>query len=421
MLSTSSFNALLKTLEEPPPHVKFVLATTDPERIPVTILSRCLQFNLRRLLPAQIHAQLVRIVSDEGVEADDEALARLARCGDGSMRDGLSLLDQAIAFGAGRVTAQDVDRMLGLVDHRHIVSLIAALASNQGSDVLEIVAELVSRSRDLDAVLVSLAETLHRVCLLQTVPEYRDDERPDWDALENLAGRISVADAQLWYQIAVKGREELAIAPDPRTGLEMALLRMLAFRPADAVENDAGSGAPGDTKSSGGTGATERAGTVGSSRQVADGGGPVRAPAGEAPRAVSRGIREPDDDHDWIALAGRLELSGPTRELARNLHLQSRQDDRWEFVIAPSLRHLGSATCVDRLSQALSEEMGHPVQVRLVDSGERPLRTAASLEEQRLRTKMTDAERSIERDPTVRALKREMGAHVVGDSIQPLQ
>ncbi|MEE4217180.1 MAG: DNA polymerase III subunit gamma/tau, partial [Xanthomonadales bacterium] len=177
MLSASSFNALLKTLEEPPPHVKFVLATTDPEKIPVTILSRCLRFNLRRLLPDQIRAYLETLLANEQIESETEALAVLSRAADGSMRDGLSLLDQAIAFGGGRLRTDDLKKMLGLVDHEHVASMVRALTAGAAEDLLSIVEELVAQSRDLDSVLLSLAEVLHRVTQVQCAPGYRDAER----------------------------------------------------------------------------------------------------------------------------------------------------------------------------------------------------------------------------------------------------
>ncbi|MEJ8567585.1 DNA polymerase III subunit gamma/tau [Elongatibacter sediminis] len=431
MLSASSFNALLKTLEEPPPHVKFVLATTDPDKIPVTILSRCLQFNLRRLLPAQIQQQLDRIVEDEGIESDGAALSRLARCADGSMRDGLSLLDQAIAFGGGKVSSADVERMLGLVDHGIIAALISAVAEGRSNDLLEITGDLVARSRDLDTVLVDLAETLHRICLVQTVPGFRDEERSDWDSIQDLAERISVEDAQLFYQIAIKGRQELGIAPDPRTGLEMTLLRMLAFRPAGA-----GAGTPRDRSSeSEGGGRQAASGAAGESRQPSVGSSAAAA-AGQGPQMQAGTESEPgrgnvvppqaieaggEVDEEWIALSQRLELAGPVRELARNLHLRRRSGGNWEFVIAHSLRHLGSPGCIERLGRAISEQVGHAVQIRLIDREDDDLKTAASLEEQQLRTKMTDAELAIEQDPTIRSLKQDMGATVITDSIQPLQ
>ncbi|MEJ2400761.1 MAG: DNA polymerase III subunit gamma/tau [Xanthomonadales bacterium] len=427
MLSASSFNALLKTLEEPPPHVKFVLATTDPQKIPVTILSRCLRFNLRRLLPDQIRGHLATLVENEGVETESGTLEVLARAADGSMRDGLSLLDQAIAFGGGRLALQDLEQMLGLVDHEHVAAMIRALAANEAQAMLDVVGELAAQSRDLDTVLANLAEVLHRVTLLQSVPGYRDAERSDWAAIEDLAGLLSVEDAQLFYQIAIKGRGELGLAPDPRTGLEMTLLRMLAFRPAET-----GAAAPSAASSGGRTrrekpspAATAAAKPAGAQRRT------QRATAVESPRpeAASRAPAEkpaPATDSgerptEWVRLLENLDISGQVRELARNVQLKSRSEDRWEFIIAPALRHLGSASCLDRLGQAISARVGHPVRVRLVDEDGVELQTAASLEEQRMRRNMSEAERAIADDPTVRELKEEMGAVIVEDSIQPLQ
>ena len=409
MLSTSSFNALLKTLEEPPPHVKFVLATTDPERIPVTILSRCLRFNLRRLLPDQISAYLKKLVDVEKIEAEPETLTVLARAADGSMRDGLSLLDQAIAFGGGKLAMTDLTKMLGLVDREHVTSMIRALASDNAQSLLGIVEDLVSQSRDLETVLVNLAEVLHRITLVQCVPGYRDPERSDWDAIEELAGQLSAEDAQLFYQIAIKGRAELGLAPDPRTGLEMTLLRMLAFRPAEP----AGS-APAPTTAT----TPGQSPKPGRNRTR-----PVTArPREPAPSPESAKPRPPaEPSPDWVAMLEDLDLVGQARELARNVQLKSRSDDHWEFEIAPSLRYLGSETCVNRLSQAISSRLGHPVNVRIMDNESTELQTAAALEAQKVRNTMSEAERAIEDDPTVRELREQMGAKLVEDSIQPIQ
>jgi DNA polymerase-3 subunit gamma/tau len=409
MLSTSSFNALLKTLEEPPPHVKFVLATTDPQKIPVTILSRCLRFNLRRLLPDQIGAYLEKLVEAEGIEAEAETLTVLSRAADGSMRDGLSLLDQAIAFGGGKLSMADLEKMLGLVDHEHIVSMIRALAAGDAESLLNIVDDLVSQSRDLETVLVNLAEVLHRTTLVQCVPEYRDSERSDWDAIVQLAEIISAEDAQLFYQIAIKGRAELGLAPDPRTGLEMTLLRMLAFRPADVQGTlPSGSALQGTSPKNSRSAGTDKP--------------PAAAAAISATAAVeSTSKASTTPPSDWVKLLGELNLSGQARELARNVQLTSRSDDHWDFAIAPSLRYLGSESCMSSLKQAISDRVGHPVNVRLVDEKKAELRTAAALDEQKMRDHMSEAEKSINDDPTVKSLKEQMGAKVVEDSIQPLQ
>jgi DNA polymerase-3 subunit gamma/tau len=423
MLSTSSFNALLKTLEEPPPHVKFVLATTDPQRIPVTILSRCLQFNLRRLLPDQVAAYLKKLIDAEGIEVEPETLTVLARAADGSMRDGLSLLDQAVAFGGGRVLMSDLEKMLGLVDHRHVISMIGALADGDAEGLLAIVEELVAQSRDLGTALANLAEILHRVALVQCVPGYRDPERSDWEAIEELAGRLPAEDAQLFYQIAIKGRNELALAPDPRTGLEMTLLRMLAFRPAAAAPAvPPAAGTPSRARPRTASRTTPKAASKAGAGKAAQGTSERSEPA---PAPASAGTKKAEKQGaaggDWVDLLDQLELSGQARELARNVQLKARDDDRWEFVIAPALRHLGSAACVDRLSEAISDRMGHPVRVLIRDQEDSEPLTAAVLEQQRLHRNRSEAEKAIRDDPTVRALQEQMGAELIEDSIQPLQ
>jgi len=430
MLSNSSFNALLKTLEEPPPHVKFVLATTDPQKIPVTILSRCLRFNLRRLLPDQIRAFLATLVEREGIEAEPGTLEVLARAADGSMRDSLSLLDQATAYGGGRLVMDDLQQMLGLVEHEHVAAILEALAANEPQAMLDIVAELTAQSRDLDTVLSRLAETLHRVTLVQCVPGYRDAERSDWPAIEKLAGLLGVEDAQLFYQVALKGRAELGLAPDPRTGLEMTLLRMLAFRPAESGATGGGAKtvrAQAQRRSSPAPGAAARAPeaaprrprpappATAEARPVAPA-PPPAAPAESPPPAT------PDASQtDWVRLLDDLDISGPVRELARNLQLKRREAGRWEFVIAPALRHLGSPALIERLGQAITERFGQTIRVRVVEEGGTELRTVARLEEQREQRNMSDAERAIEDDPTVRELRDGMGAEIVEGSIQPLQ
>jgi DNA polymerase-3 subunit gamma/tau len=233
MFSTSSFNALLKTLEEPPPHIKFLLATTDPQKVPVTVLSRCLQFNLKRLVPEEICAQLAHILTLEGVPFEDPALTLLARAADGSMRDGLSLLDQAIAFGGGRVGAEDIRAMLGTVGRDMSLNLLSTLASRDGARLLDEVARIHELTPDFGGLLQELLGFLHRIALFQQVPSTLAPDDPERQILEGLARDLAPEDVQLFYQIALMGQADLPLAPDPRTGMEMVLLRMLAFRPAE--------------------------------------------------------------------------------------------------------------------------------------------------------------------------------------------
>lgn len=419
MLSRNAFNSLLKTLEEPPPHVKFVLATTDAERIPVTILSRCLRFNLRRLLPEQISAYLEKIVASEGVQAEPAAIERIARVADGSMRDGLSLLDQAIAYGGGQLADAEVAHMLGSVDHAHLAALVRAVADEDGATLLEIVAELAAQARDLESVLTGLAEIFHRVSLVHCVPDYSDPERSDWESIAELAGRVGAEDAQLFYQIAIQGARDLGMAPDPRTGLEMALLRMLAFRPARSA----------DSTESGAGGREQR--TVTEPRRaeagkVAQAGQPDTASARQArPAAVDIGAGPEPVSHsvggdDWAGLVEQLDLSGPVKELARNIQLQERSGEQWRFVIPKTVSHYGSRSMVQKLQSALATRLGQPVRLVLMTASSQ-VQTPAAVAEDATRKARSDAERAILQDETVRALQERMGATVVEDSVQPLQ
>jgi DNA polymerase-3 subunit gamma/tau len=431
MLSTSSFNALLKTLEEPPPHVKFVLATTDPQKIPVTILSRCLRFNLTRLLPDQIEDYLAGLLTAENIEYEKDAVALLARAADGSMRDGLSIMDQAISHGAGSLSYSGVKDMLGVVEHERVATIIRALTEGDAQAILDVVEILVAQSRDLESVLIDLAEYMHRIVLVQCVPDYQDRERSDWESIVELAGQITAEDAQLYYQIAIKGRQDLSLAPDPRTGLEMTLLRMLAFRPADAAANTAPASVPpvpakmsGEPDVSKSGEKTVRSGELSLAKErLAD---ENRAPAvvephdNPRPEPVLMSETEPPGK-EWINLLGRLDLTGQVRELAQNVQLDSASEDKWDFVISPSLRHLGSKGCIDRLENAISQQMGYRVSVNLADSKSSSLLTAAELREQGSRERMSEAEKMLEQDKTVRALKDQMGAVIHKDSIQPLQ
>jgi len=231
MFSNHSFNALLKTLEEPPPHVKFLLATTDPQKLPVTIRSRCLQFNLKRISEERIESYLAELMDKESVAMEGAALAPIARAAEGSMRDALSLLDQAIAFGGGTLREAEVATMLGTIEHRQLLRIVEALSGNDGEMLLQQVEELAEQAVDFTAVLVELIAQLHQMALIQMVPSVATDRGVDAEWVE-LANQVSPEDLQLFYQIALTGRKDMPMAANPRSGLEMVLLRMLAFRPA---------------------------------------------------------------------------------------------------------------------------------------------------------------------------------------------
>jgi DNA polymerase-3 subunit gamma/tau len=452
MLSGHSFNALLKTLEEPPPHVKFVLATTDPQKLPVTILSRCLRFSLTRLLPDQISTHLEKILQAESIEADESAIMRIARAADGSMRDGLSLLDQAIAFGGGSLKDADVASMLGSIDHVHIAAIIDALSRSDANALLDIVNDLVLQSRNLETALDELAEAMHRIALIHAAPDFRDPERADWDSLVEHAAQISPEDAQLYYQIAITGRRDLGLAPDPRTGLEMTLLRMLAFRPAETGV----AGAAPVAKSTAATSDTVSAGSpeekqIAKNRAASDGNeaakvaraafdamhqsasaSPAKSPEPELelePPAEPESVSEPgtvaasadeEPEQYWSSLQASLDLSGAVREFARNLQFESADEDRWRFLVPDTLQHLGSRSVVQSLQSALSSRLGHAVMLDLHTASE-PVKSVAAATERAEINLMSEAERAIDQDSTVQEIKEKFGAKIIPDSIQPIQ
>jgi len=239
MLSNHSFNALLKTLEEPPSHVKFLLATTDPQKLPATVLSRCLQFNLKNMVPAQIIEHLQYVLREETVSFDDESLALLARGAEGSMRDALSLTDQAIAHGSGKLVADEVRAMLGTVSRTKVLDLLAAIADNDAKQALDVVDDLATHSPDYSGALDELSSVLHQVAIEQAVPGSLDESSPEFARMQTLSQRLTTDDAQLMWQMAIASKRDLVLASDPRSGLDMAVLRMIAFRPAVVISDTA--------------------------------------------------------------------------------------------------------------------------------------------------------------------------------------
>src|SRR5690349_9931602 len=233
MLSAHSFNALLKTLEEPPPHVKFLFATTDPQKLPVTVLSRCLQFNLKRLPVTQIADRMREILDTEGIAYEPAGLRLLAQAADGSLRDGLSLLDQLIAFGGGKAAEAEARAMLGTIARDHVVRLAELLAALDVPELMRCARSLEEFAPDYAQLLDELAGLLVRIAMKQAVPDFDGDELYAPELLERLAKQLSPEDVQLFYQTAIMGRRDLALAPDPRTGFEMTLVRMIAFRPTE--------------------------------------------------------------------------------------------------------------------------------------------------------------------------------------------
>ena len=406
MLSKSSFNALLKTLEEPPPHVKFLLATTDPQKLPATVLSRCLQFNLKRLTPKLIHDRLAYICQAEEVDAETAALALLARSADGSLRDALSLLDQAIAYCGGVVTEAKVATMLGTIDRTHVSKLLYLLAASDAAGVIGAIAEIDEQFPDYGRLLEDLARYLQRIAVHQVVGDTDNDDDLEFEAVPELADKLPAPDVQLFYQTALIGRRDLQLAPDPRSGAEMTLLRMLAFRPARAD----GSAAPVATSDAGG-----RSAKVAAKPRTAASDRPAAAPAQAA--AVSTW----PDELNWIQLLPELGISGAVRMLASNCAYLKRDGNTLFFGLDSRSESLLTKQRKDALTAIVSKHFGESLAVDIsivATSVEQSVETPVQEECRRADEKLEAARVSLESDPNVQALKDMFGAELKTESIE---
>ena len=419
MFSNHSFNALLKTLEEPPPHVKFLLATTDPQKLPVTILSRCLQFNLKRLPLQLITGHLTDVLTREGIEAETPALAELARAADGSMRDALSLLDQAIAFGGGAVREADVRSMLGSIERGQVYAIVRALAQQDGAAVLAEVAQLAELVPDFSNVLAELLSLLQRVAVAQTVPDAVDDSYGDRATVMELAQLLSREDVQLYYQIGLIGRRDLPLSPDARAGLEMILLRMLAFRPPGIETQSTTTAAPRVAAP-----VSARPAPVAKTAppSVAKPAAVVMVPAATAspiattpaaPRAVA-------PSGDWPTLIGALKLGGMVKQLAENCTLAEHSDALIRLHLDPAHGHLHSPALEKKLAEALIAHFGPAMKLRIEAEVARE-ETPAQQQSRLARERQQAAEQSIAEDDTVRTLEETFGAQVQRDTVRPVE
>jgi len=410
MLSGHSFNALLKTLEEPPEHVKFLLATTDPQKIPVTILSRCLQFNLKRLYPEQIEKQMAFILQQEGIEFEKNALALLARVADGSMRDGLSILDQAIAYGNGAVHYQTVLQMLGTVSEQSLNALLEALAANDGLAVLNKVAEMADLTPDFADSLQQLLRMLHRIALTQQIPA-RTEYEFDPVFIQQMAEQMLPEDVQLFYQIGVMGQKELDLAPDPRTGFEMILLRMLAFKPVTPASTPV-SAPPSQNKQ------TAVAKTVTSKATIPAAKEPETPPPAVAETAPSSPAVQPEND--WQAMINAMNLRGMTRELANNCTFDGVDEQYCYLSIEPSHKNLLGGKSEEKLLKALQTYYNKPLKLKIgIEKTDKM--TPAKKAQLQQQAEQQAAVEAINNDDNVNALKEEFNARVVTDSIKPIK
>jgi len=433
MLSKAAFNSMLKTLEEPPEHVKFVLATTDPQKIPVTVLSRCLQFNLKPLTPAQIAARIALILGEEGVASEPAAIALVARAAHGSLRDGLSLLDQAIAFGGGRVTEDIVRSMLGVVDREHVYRIADALSAGDGSALLAECDALAARGLSLPTALDELASLWHRVAVVQTVPAaaagYDDRER-----VETYATQFTPELVQLGYQIATQGRQDLGLAPDEPTGFAMTLLRMLAFLPT----TDDVSAAT----------ATERAATAAaSSRRTTVVSRPPPPPPRDveaaAPAAIARPAvaaatlptsaaaaptppeppREtvplPIDAATWPAFVAELKLTGMGAQLAAQSELKTIKGNVITLALPVAHKHLADRMVADKFKAALERATGSKLLLAF-EVGAAVEQSLAATEKRERTEAREKGEAAFRDEPFVRELLARFDGQVKADTITPL-
>jgi DNA polymerase III subunit gamma/tau len=414
MLSTHSFNALLKTLEEPPPHVKFLLATTDPQKLPVTVLSRCLQFNLKRIPLAQIAAHLRAILEKEGIDFEPAGLALVAQAADGSMRDGLSLLDQLIAFGGGRAGEAEARAMLGTIARDHVLQLAERLAAGDPVELLRQAQALEEFAPDYAQVLDELASLLTRIALKQVVKDFDGDDLYAPELLERLAGAIPAEDVQLYYQTAIIARRDLALAPDPRTGFEMALLRMIAFRPqAGAGEPRAqGSVPPGPRSAASGAAKAAVAPKPVSNASASASATTLASEA--APPAARAGAQ------DWAGIIAATELQGAARQLAAHCVLVGREGAVVRLALDPRSKFMRTAAVEEKLAQALAKYYGEPI--RLEFTAVLPQAETPAQADQRVSQEEAEsARRAFEADPGVQGFRDRFGATMLPETIRPVK
>ncbi|HXZ96782.1 MAG TPA: DNA polymerase III subunit gamma/tau [Burkholderiales bacterium] len=399
MLSTKAFNSMLKTLEEPPEHVKFILATTDPQKIPVTVLSRCLQFNLKQIPFSVIADYLQQVLGKEKIPGEPSALKLLARAAKGSLRDALSLLDQAIAHGAGTITETGVHEMLGAIDQTYLFEILRALLKRDGVELVAQVEKMAGRSLSLEGALQDLATLLQRIALAQAVPEALAADLPERKQILELARAFAPEDVQLFYDIALRGRNEIDLAPDEQAGFTMTLLRMLAFVPAES--NAAGF----DDK--------QFAKATQLQPSLLD-------TVVEAVNAPNNSILKKNRfDGDWSALVVQLKLGGMAKMLAQHCELASYVGDKIELRIPELHKHLLERSYQEKLKLALNDYFGERMAVTFAIGGNG--NTPAEKELRQKQERQMRATEAIEKDPFVRELVENFDAKVIDSSIKPVQ
>lgn len=434
MLSMHSFNALLKTLEEPPPHIKFLLATTDPQKLPVTVLSRCLQFNLKRVPEDKISGHLENVLKAEGVDYQLAAVRQLSHAADGSLRDALSLLDQAIAFGNGGIKDEEIGQMLGSVSRQHLQLILLAVAQGDALEVMRLVDTLAEMAPDYDNVLAGIITLLHDLALAQHIPDGLALRGVDVNEISEIARSMAPEDIQLNYEIAVRARRDLSLIPDQRNGLEMALLRMLAFRPSAAAPMELSS-QPAAARTVTATRTKPAAAPVQTAPAVTSAPPAAAAPVAPKPEAaatpkpdvavkpkastaaaVSESPLQPDS---WSEILKHLGLTGMTKMFAHHCTLQNVEGG--VVLLALSQRHdsLKNDSVVTKLEKALGKYYNEDIKLKILLTDE-DMDSPAAREKRANEQRQLEAEASIASDPVVDELKEKFGAEVVPGSIKPV-
>ncbi len=412
-LTGPAFNAMLKTLEEPPEHVKFILATTDPQKVPVTVLSRCLQFNLRQMSGTSIIEYLQSVLTQENIPYEAVALQLIARGAAGSMRDALSLLDQAIAYGANTVKEQEVRAMLGAIDQSYLFALLQSLVNHDGTALMTQARAMEQRSLSFDAALVDLANLLHQIAVAQTVPESIASDLPERGLLLDLAQKLSAEQVQLYYQIALFGRRDLGLAPDEFAGFTMSLMRMLAFSPNETV-------APR-------TQAVEAQSLAAPPPSKPDNAKPDHAAKAVAvmpvmPEAVpTLAASAPSPvlfDGNWRGLVDKLKL-GLARTLAQNCELVSFDENHIYLSVPQAQKHLLEQGYQEKLRVVITQYFDKKIQLHFEGGGTG--NTPAEQIGQEKSTLQSKAVAAIEQDGFVQALVKDFGAQIIPSSIKPIQ
>ena len=424
MLTNHAFNAMLKTLEEPPEHVKFILATTDPQKIPVTILSRCLQFNLKQMPVALIVEHLEKVLAAEKVTYEVNALRVLAKAAQGSMRDALSLTDQAIAYAAGKVTEESIRTMLGTLDDAYLIRILDCLIAKDGASLLAVANEMGERSMSFSLALQDLSSLLQKIAAAQVVPESVLEDWPEAGEIRRLATQLTKEEAQLFYQITITSRPDLSLAPDEQTGFAMTLLRMLAFRPGSTGSGGGGGAAPTPSAPPVASASRPISAPAPAAKTVAPAAAPaampVSTPLANKPVAAAP-VGDAANRPDWHSLMRQLPVKGLVQQLAFQTELQDWKDSAAgvKATIVTPMPQLASEASIARLAEALTTHFGKPIKI-VIEKGEVEGKTVAKVDAQIHQEKRMNAEQMIAADPFIQQLEKEFGAKVVGGSVKPL-